>query len=101
MGTLPEAVQVQVVRVKVQQGLLGIRRALGLKHRGRGRDDRGLTRRVDGLELKLGPHPQAAVGAGMGDNLHLRVARELVINASVLRRRRGLTCYTPLIQGPM
>lgn len=79
MGTLPEAVQVQVVRVKVQQGLLGVRRALGLKDRGRGRDDGGLTRRVDGLELKLGPHPQTAVGAGMGDDLHLGVQRGLII----------------------
>lgn len=29
--TLPEAVEVQVIRVKVQKGLLGIRGALGLK----------------------------------------------------------------------
>lgn len=43
MGTLPEAVKVQVIRVKVQKRLLGVRGALGLKDRGRGRDDGGLT----------------------------------------------------------
>lgn len=73
VGTLPEAVKIQVIRVKVQKGLLGVRRALGLEDRGRGRDDGGLARRVDGLKLKLGSHPQTAVGASMGDNLHLRV----------------------------
>lgn len=71
--TSPEAVKVQVICVKVQERLLGIRRALGLKDRGRGRDDCGLARRLNGLKLKLGSHPQAAVGASMGDNLHLRV----------------------------
>lgn len=101
MGTLPEAVKVQVVRVKVQQGLLGIRWTLGLKDGGRGRDDSGLTRRVDGLELELGSHPQTAVGASMGDNLHLRVSREPIVsmNATV-RRTTGISATVNSSRAP-
>lgn len=65
--------KVQVICVKVQKGLLGVRGTLGLKDGGRGRDDGGLARRVDGLKLKLGSHPQPTVGASVGDDLHLGV----------------------------
>ena len=68
---LPEAVQVQVVRVKVQQGLLGVSGAVGLQDGGGGGDDRGLAGWVDGLELELGAHPEAAVRPRVGHDLHL------------------------------
>ena len=64
--------QIQVVCVEVQEGLLNVGGALGLKDGGGGGDDRGLARRVNGLKLKLGAHPQAPVGAGVGNDLHLR-----------------------------
>lgn len=40
---IPEAVQFQVIGIKVEQGLLGITWPLGLQHRRARGDDRGLA----------------------------------------------------------
>ncbi len=67
----PEAVQVQVVCVEIKERLLGVAGPLWLQYRGAGGDNSGLTRRMDGLELKLRAHPESPVRAGVGYNLHL------------------------------
>lgn len=71
LASTPKAVEVQVIRVEIKQGLLGVARPLGLQYRGAGRDYCGLSGRVDGFELKLRTHPESPVRASVGHNLHL------------------------------
>ncbi len=56
---------------RIKKRLLGVAGPLWLQYRGAGGDNSGLTRRMDGLELKLRAHPESPVRAGVSYNLHL------------------------------
>lgn len=68
---LHEAVEIEIIRVKVQERLRGVAGPVRLQHGGAGGDDGGLARGVDGFELELRAHPQAAVRASVSHNFHL------------------------------
>lgn len=68
---LPEAVEIEIISVKVQERLGGVVGPVRLQHGGAGGDDSGLARGMDGFELELGAHPQAAMGPSVSHNFHL------------------------------